>query len=315
MRASPACWKQVLGVCFFALSACATPQVDQLLHTGSTSQLPLAFEIAEVPFYPQESHQCGPASLAMAMSFASATAVTPAQLQDSVFTPAREGSLALDLVGASRRQGMLAYPLRPELATILQEISAGRPVVVLQNLALSWYPMWHYAVVIGYDLRSKEIILHSGRYPRLRMSMRTFEHTWARSAYWALLILKPGELPQSPELPTLLQAGVGLERVQQWSAALQVYQSILKRWPATEAAYLGLGNSYYGLKQWTEALSSFRQGLQQLANSAALHNNVAQLLLEQGHIEEALGHAQQATQIAPANAVFAQTLAAVKRAR
>lgn len=248
----------------------------------------------------------------MAISFATAAAITPEQLQNSVFTPARKGSLALDLIGASRRQGMLAYPLRPELAAILEEVSAGHPVLVLQNLAFNWYPMWHYAVVIGYDLPAREIVLHSGRHPRMHMPLRTFEHTWGRGGYWALLVLKPGDLPQTVELPALLQAGVGLEQAQQWPAAVQVYQSALKRWPTAEAAYLGLGNSHYALKQWREAAASFRQGLAQRPDSAALHNNLAQILLEQGQIEAALPHAQRATQIAPNNPVFTETLHAVE---
>jgi hypothetical protein len=33
----------------------------------------------------------------------------------------------------------------------LREVAAGNPVLVLQNLSFAWAPVWHYAVVMGYD--------------------------------------------------------------------------------------------------------------------------------------------------------------------
>jgi hypothetical protein len=32
----------------------------------------------------------------------------------------------------------------------VDQLEAGRPVLVLQNLALKLWPQWHYAVVVGY---------------------------------------------------------------------------------------------------------------------------------------------------------------------
>jgi len=58
---------------------------------------------------------------------------------------------------------------------------------VLQNLALDWVPMWHYAVVVGYDLAADEIVLRSGRTKRQVMAMPTFERTWKRSRFWAMV--------------------------------------------------------------------------------------------------------------------------------
>jgi hypothetical protein len=61
------------------------------------------------------------------------------------------------MIGAARRHGRLAYLITgPD--SMFEEVAAGHPVIVLQNLGLSWYPVWHYAVVVGYDqLGSAEI--------------------------------------------------------------------------------------------------------------------------------------------------------------
>src|SRR3546814_16245640 len=83
---------------------------------------------------------------------------------------------------------------RRELDALLAEIAAGNPVLVFQNLALDWWPQWHFAVAIGYDLDRRVLILHSGTTERLETPLDAFERTWARSGHWALLTLPPGRL-------------------------------------------------------------------------------------------------------------------------
>jgi hypothetical protein len=72
--------------------------------------LPSAYELEAVPFYPQEDYQCGPATLAMALSF-SGLALQPEDLVDEVYTPSRKGSLQMAMIGATRRHGRLAYEI------------------------------------------------------------------------------------------------------------------------------------------------------------------------------------------------------------
>ncbi len=68
------------------------------------------------------------------------------------------------MIGAARRHGRVAYVISsPE--ELLVEVAAGNPVIVLQNLGLSWVPVWHYAVVIGYDGDADMVTLHSGETP------------------------------------------------------------------------------------------------------------------------------------------------------
>ncbi|MEN8123438.1 MAG: C39 family peptidase, partial [Bacteroidota bacterium] len=55
--------------------------------------------IADIPFYPQEEFQCGPASLAMVLTW-SGQLVTPAELISEVYTPAKKGSLQSAIISA-----------------------------------------------------------------------------------------------------------------------------------------------------------------------------------------------------------------------
>ena len=140
--------------------------------------------VAEVPFFAQEELQCGPAALAMMLNW-SGIAIQPSDLTPEVFTPDLNGSLQSALIGATRRHGRVAYPITGSEA-LLAEVSAGHPVIVLVNLGLSWYPKWHYAVVIGFDFEREMIILHSGLTANEHLNSRVFLNIWRRSKYWGL---------------------------------------------------------------------------------------------------------------------------------
>lgn len=140
------------------LAGCA--EIRHIKMPPLPENVPPSHELAAVPFFPQEAYQCGPAALAMALS-SSGLPVKPEDLVDEVYTPSRKGSLQMAMIGTSRRHGRLAYEIAA-LDAIFAEIAAGHPVIILQNLGLSWYPVWHYAVVIGYDAVEGTFILRSG---------------------------------------------------------------------------------------------------------------------------------------------------------
>jgi tetratricopeptide (TPR) repeat protein len=259
---------------------------------GLPENLPSSVELDTVPFYPQDAYQCGPATLAMALTW-SGLAVTPDELKDQVYTPARKGSLQLAMVGATRRHGKIAYKFN-DPAALFPEIAAGHPVIILQNLGLSWLPVWHYAVVIGYDVPQQDVILRSGTTKRKVMSYYLFEKTWARSNYWGLMVLEPNQVPVSAKENDFLDAVVVLEKVNQYQAALTGYQAALIRWPNSLNSLMGLGNSYYYLGDLKGAENAFRDATEYHPQSAPAYNNLAQVLLEQGLKLEALAEAQKA---------------------
>ena len=269
--------------------------------------IPPGCELEGVPFYPQSDYQCGPATLAMALTY-SDLLITPEALQSQVYTPSRKGSLQMAMIGATRRHGRIAYPILG-LNSIWPEIAAGHPVIVLQNIGLSWIPVWHYALVIGYDFIENTVILHSGTTERKVMSFFTFEKTWARSDYWGLIVLKPTQLPAIAREKDYLAAVFGLEKSRQFDAAIKGYQKALARWPQSLTGFMGLGNSLYALGDRQGAEDAFRMAVKNHPEAAGAYNNLAQVLLEQERIQEALEAAQRAVAIGgPMSEVYKSTL-------
>ena len=262
------------------LASCTSPKL--LLPPGTTEDLASTpVELAHTPFYPQTAHQCGPAALATVLQ-ASGIDVTPDDLVPEVYLPAREGSLQAELVAATRRHDRLPYPIAPEFAALLQELHAGRPVLVLQNLGPRFYPLWHYAVVIGYQPDTGYVILRSGSTERERMYGARFLKTWERAGYWGLVVLQPGKLPARPELRTYLRATADLEAIGQTEAAGKAYTAATRRWPDSTIAWLGLGNTRYNTGDLQAAEYSYRQAIRHAPEHLAAWNNLAETLAQRG---------------------------------
>lgn len=307
------CARLIAGV-FFAiwLGGCATPQTQALLKSHS-ARLPQQVELSEVPFYPQDAHQCGPASLAMVLN-AGGIKVTPQDLTRQVYLPGREGSLQVEMLAATRRNGLFAYELAPKLDELLTEVSAGSPVVVLQNLALSWYPIWHYAVVVGYDIQREEIILRSGLERRQVLPFTTFEYTWERAGYWAMLALPPGKMPRTATEAGYVAAAVALEKVVSPKSAEAIYEAALERWPHNLTARIGMGNVAYAQGDMQRAETAYRQATLDHPDSPIAFNNLAQALSDQRRYAEALASANQAVSLGgPEQDAALDTLAQIKK--
>jgi tetratricopeptide (TPR) repeat protein len=281
-----------LFVLLLMLSGCASLQSSHL----SRSAFPDAVELAHVPFFPQEEYHCGPAALATTLSWAG-TPTTPDALAPQLYVPNRKGTFQFELVASARRQGAVPYVLRPSLSTLLAEVQAGNPVIVLQNLAVSWYPKWHYAVVVGFDLGKDELILRSGRQQRHVIPLRTFERTWRRGEYWALVTMAPNRLPQTAEEASYLQSVAELERLNRHLEASVAYRAALERWPSSLTAWLGLGNNHYAMGHQVEAETAYRTATEKHPQAADAYNNLAHVLGEQGRWVEAEPAARRAIAI------------------
>ena len=181
------------GLVLTMVSACSVfPVVPKELQADVQKQS--AVELTQVPFFAQEDYQCGPAALAMVLNNAGAN-TNPEALVDQVYLPARKGSLQVEMLSATRRQGFVAYPLKAALPALFASINQNYPAVVLLNLSLPIAPMWHYAVVVGFNPTTQSMILRSGLYAREEIKLATFLKLWARSENWAFAVLQPDQMP------------------------------------------------------------------------------------------------------------------------
>lgn len=295
------------------LTACAATGVREATQN---TQLPRRAELTETPFFPQEQYQCGPAALATALNAVS-IAVTPDQLTPEVYVPSRQGSLQIEMLAAARRHGAVSVQIPPRLDAVMQEISAGNVVVVMQNLGFSWVPSWHYAVVVGYDADKELIWLRSGPYQRQEMSLSAFQRTWARSEYWAFVALPPGQLPASADADELAKALIAYEKNAAAPAKKMAYQAAVKKWPDHLVLLMGLGNAAYAAGDLPLAAGSFRHVTEVHPESAAAYNNLANVLLAQKQISQAEAVATKGLSLAGENeklkSQIAQTLVEIRQ--
>lgn len=277
------------------LQACTAPQT-KMLRTTPPAEASAALEVQGVPFFAQEEYQCGPAALATMLQF-TGSKITPAELTDKVYVPGRKGSFAVEMVAAARQQGSLVYPVAPQLDAVLTSLAQGYPVLVLQNNGLSFYPVWHFAVVVAADRAQEKIWLRSGKTERLEMSFSVFERTWARSDYWAVLMLDPAKIPDTLDAKAVIRELALMEKAGALSAAQSGFSRALLNWPAQKTAWLGLAQTSLQLGDKERAEATLRELVRREPMYGPGLNNLADLLLQNGRAPEALRFAERAVAV------------------
>lgn len=297
------------------LSACISAPQSAALVQQTDSKLLEPVVISSLPFFSQSAYQCGPAALAT-MLVHSQVAVSPDDLVPLVYVPARKGSFQFEMVAATRSYGRLAYQLAPTLNAVFEEVSAGHPVLILQNLGLSWYPRWHFAVVKGFDLAREKIILNSGTFEDYEMALTTFELTWARAQYWAMLTLEPGKMPSSLESSAYYMALAALEETQPQADIVGAYRSGLQAWPTDQNLLMGYGNLLYQQGNLAQAATMYSEVISHHSVYAPAWNNLAQIQLESGDTVTARSNVLQAIDLGgPFIATYKETLRKIDAAQ
>lgn len=261
------------------LASCASHPGQQVLRDADA-----AVELQQVPFFAQQEFQCGPAALATVLR-ADDVAITPEHLVPEIYVPGRKGSLQAELLAATRRHGRVPYVLPPSLAPVLAELQAGRPVLVLQNLGLRRWPLWHYAVLVGFDPGNESFLLRSGEKFRLQVSARAFLASWERGDHWAMVVTSPSTLPASADATRWLQAVAPFESTGKFDEASTGYEVATARWPQDAAAWTALGNVRYRQQRMADAEQAWRESIRHAPASSSTagwvaRNNLAQLLLD-----------------------------------
>lgn len=265
------------------LSACARSPV---LLESTKEKLAPQIELSNVPFHAQTEYQCGPATLAMVLNYQEVDANVD-DLIPQVFLPGRDGSVQPEMLATVRRYGQLAIPIRGTMDALLGHLASGEPVVVMQNLALPAFPMWHYAVAIGFDLPNETLILRSGEIERHTMSFSRFDATWARTQRWGFVVAEPGTLPEGVSAHNALEAISAYEELHGPQATLSSWQALAERFPENAMAQFAMGNALYANEQSEEARLAFQAATELNPAMGAAWLNVGILLLQQNEQTEA----------------------------
>ncbi|HMA12335.1 MAG TPA: PA2778 family cysteine peptidase [Steroidobacteraceae bacterium] len=280
----------LLAACVLLLCGCVTR--GPLLESPTR-----AVELDATPFFPQARHECGPAALATVLG-ASRVTVTPEELEQRVYLPGRRGSLQIEMQAAPRAYGRLSYRIAPELPAIVAELDAGRPVLVLHNYGLPFWPRWHYAVVVGYDGAKDHIILRSGKVRRQVLSAANFMRAWDNGGRWALVMLQPGELPAMADRRRYLESAAAFEGIASPQDAWRSFDVAARQWPDDPVALIGRGTASYREGALGRAIEDYRAALRIDGTQVAARNNLAVALLESGCVSQAR---QEISRIDPAS--------------
>ncbi len=170
-----------IGFLFFLLPlffSCAAVPPNRTAEISRT--------IPGVPFYPQETYQCGPASLAGVLNFWGVKA-SPQEIAAEIFSPTARGTLDLDLGFYAQRKGLRAFQYEGSWEDLQQNADSGHPLIVLVDEGFWVYQKGHFMVVVGYD--EGHVIANSGKEERKSISRLPFLRSWERTKFWTLRIL------------------------------------------------------------------------------------------------------------------------------
>ncbi len=144
-------------------------------------------------------------------------------------------SLQVEMQATPRKLGRLSYTLAHNLDAILAEVNAGRPVLILHDYGVPFWPRWHYAVVIGYDAKADRIVLRSGVTRREVLSAKNFMRAWDNGKRWAMVTLRPGETPASATAARYLESAADFERAAKPEQARLAFDAAVQRWPSNRS--------------------------------------------------------------------------------
>jgi tetratricopeptide (TPR) repeat protein len=285
-----------LLVSLFLLAGCQTPPQTRalLLKPPTINKQHL---IDDVPFYPQQQYYCGPTTLAEVAGYFNYI-VSPEQIAPLTFVPGLQGSLQIEMVAATRQLGMVAYAQQGNLELLLALVANNIPIIVLQNNGIGLFPQWHYAVVIGYDLNTQKITLHTGVTPNHTLNFATFERTWQRGQYWMLAMLPTTTTDKLLSPFVYAKACQDLLDTGQIEAGTRALKSAIKQWPDYWLTYFLLANHY--LEQSPDlAINWFKQGYLYGKNEVSYLNNYAYALGKKHCYDEAKSIIEKALMLAP----------------
>jgi hypothetical protein len=179
--ASLACLSRFCLCLLLLCSGCAT--------TESVSAERLT--VIQVPFFPQETFQCGPAALATVIDYwrgkaGVANGVTPETIAAEIYSSSARGVLGIDLELYARKQGFETGQPAGTIDELKSSVDKGIPPIVLVDYGFFLYQRNHFMVAKGYS--DGALLVNSGGRESELVPNEDLLKVWKRTGYWMLLI-------------------------------------------------------------------------------------------------------------------------------
>lgn len=171
-----------VGLAFFCtLSACGF--VDFVRPDRPT------FLLLEVPLIKQQGNLCGPAAVAMVLSFYGVS-TSQYEVAQETFTPGLKAALLSDLENyVNTLSGFRARSASLSIDGLEEMIRKGHPPIVLVDEGIGPYQAPHYMVVVGVDQSHDKIACHTRNNGNKVFRTRLFLKRWRKMNNLALIIL------------------------------------------------------------------------------------------------------------------------------
>ena len=141
--------------------------------------------IEGVPFFKQERHQCGQASLASVLAYYQ----EPVEIEEIIratYNETLKGSLMADLENYAKGLGFKTESGQGTLQTIKDSVLAQKPVIILMDHGFWLASKPHYIVVFGFN--EKGFIAHDGSKPSVLFPYGGFDKDWKKMGRPYLII-------------------------------------------------------------------------------------------------------------------------------
>jgi len=228
---------------------------------------------------------CGPSVLNMAVE-AHKPGIAYSVFKRMTYREELNGTLKSDIIGAARRLGLAPYRV-PSMSQMLTLVEHGQPVIVFQNLGVSWLPAWHYSLLVGYRADRNAVYLHTGKEPYQELGFSRFHATWRRGGKWSYVVVPAGVIPEHVPFAEALDNAVVFENLGQKDVALAIYTGMAGRWPERFEPHLGLASLHYQSGNLRPAIAEMRLALDRNPNHPDLIANLALLYEESGQPTQA----------------------------
>ena len=245
-------------------------------------------ELVKTAFFPDERRQSGPAALATLL-YTDGVDVGPDAVLPLLRTDVGERTPQSDLIAATPKFDRIPMVLDPGYASLVAEVRAGRPVLVLLALPAGAGGAidWRYGVVIGLKPETDQFVLRLGRVGRQFMSFETFDRAWTPGQRWSMVVTRADELPATVSPDRWIAAADAITAARKPALAETMITTAVAKWGESTTSWVALGNARYAKRDLDGASRAYRKAIELKPDNTVAHNNYAEVLLDRHCIDAA----------------------------
>ena len=175
------------GIIVAVLAGCS---LNLYGDTAFSVETPASSYVRDVPFYPGEEYQCGPAVLASVLNYHGYD-IKPEDISKEIYLQNIRGTLNIDMASFARRfEDLTVREFQGDIPLLKESLALGSPLIVFVDLGIWNIRKGHYMLVVGHDDSIGGFIVYSGADKDKVVRYKDFMRMWKRGSYWALRIAK-----------------------------------------------------------------------------------------------------------------------------